>query len=274
MKQLIQISFASSVLFSGAALAVNPIQGFYGGLLSEGSRGPDLTFGIAPTLTFAPGGIVPIIIPLTNATVSFNTLGGGGGAVLGYRIQNFRVEGEVLYNRISYSMLKTGGGCNIQTPGIATPTGTCPATYYNPQGTIPTITNTLGLGFDGSASGIYGMINGFYDFITYDGESNWAPYLGLGIGYARITNSARFYYNNIQLGGLDAMGSSTAAQGIIGISYFMDDYMWASLDYRYLTTNTINLTENTNNTNNSGNPRYALNTINLSVNFSFDNSSQ
>ena len=39
MKQLIQFSLASSLFFGSSVFALNPIQGFYGGIMAEVSHG-------------------------------------------------------------------------------------------------------------------------------------------------------------------------------------------------------------------------------------------
>ena len=253
MKQLIQFSLISGLLMSHSALALNPIQGFYGGALASISHGPSS---------------YPLSFELKNenfsGTVNNSTLGGSGGAVLGYRMQKFRLEGEALFNYTPTGTL-TLGACTLESPSVISPTGNCSKVLQENN-----------VGFNGSTSTAYAMINAYFDFISYDSENNVVPYVGFGIGGSRLKKSVNFE-NSVtkdSINGASVTANSTAAQFILGVSFFLDDYAWAGMDYRYLTTNTIqnsdiNILGNTFNFQNS---RYALNTLNFNINFSFDNS--
>jgi len=238
MKQLIKLSLVSSLVLSNSVFALNPVLGFYGGLLGQVSRGNTNT-----DFTFISDGVT------YSGKLKYNPVGGGGGFDLGYKIHNFRIEGEILYNFNNYDQLNING-CNILSPTVDTPTGTCPAEFVD-----------AGLGFNGTTSVIFGMINAYYDIFTSDSESTFVPYIGFGIGKARVSNVDKFYSTAI---GIEESHTRTrnasAAQVILGASYYMDDYTWASIDYRYLSTNTIN---------DFNNKRYGLNTLNFGVNFAF-----
>lgn len=238
MKQLIRFSLILSIFWGNSAFSLSPIQGIYVGILGEVSHNSNSTFN-------ATIDQVPYV-----ATLSYNTAGAGGGGVVGYRIQKFRVEGELLYNWVSYDSLSIGN-CTLLSPSLPTPTGRCP-------------NNALqNLGFNGSSSILYGLINGYFDFVTYDTDTQVVPYIGLGLGMAKVRVGPSFTNTVTQFSaGGNFSSSSAAAQGIIGLSYFLDDFTWVAFDYRYLTTNTVQ---------EFGNNRFAINTLNFSANFSFDN---
>lgn len=239
MKQLFQLSLISSLALSPSVFALNPVQGFYGGLMAEASHGPTTHI-----IEFTHDNL------LFTGTVNYNQIGGGGGLVLGYRIQNYRIEGEFLYNRVSYDSLKIGA-CTLQSPSVTTPTGICPQDNFQ----------SSGLGFNGSTAVAYGMINGYYDFVSYGSENYVVPYLGFGLGESRVKNSSNFVNtSNLNSRGYSETFNSPAAQVILGVSFYMDDYTWAGMDYRYLTTNTIK---------NFANTRYGISTLNFNVNFAF-----
>ena len=93
------------------------------------------------------------------------------------------------------------------------------------------------------------MINGYYDFIPFDSESNFVPFVGLGLGYAYTQNSIdmSLWYDKNSAGAtvpgyevlalnINRSTSSAAGQVILGASYFLDDLTAFSLDARYFTT--------------------------------------
>ena len=243
MKRLIQLCL---LLISTTTFALNPVQGFYIGLLGEMSSGPGsytLEFRELPDPTVFVGQV-------NNSRIS-----GGGGGMLGYRYQNFRLEGEVLYNWVSSGTL-TIADCTLQSPAVQTPTGNCVGLDRFDQNL---------LGFNGSVAATYGLVNAYWDFINYNSDSGVFPYVGLGVGYAQIINRGNFVKTNFVRGspshGTNSSFTSIAAQGILGVGMFLDDFTWGGMDYRYLSTNTIK---------NYGNSRYAINTINFTISLAFD----
>ena len=79
---------------------------------------------------------------------------------------------------------------------------------------------------NGDITTVYGLLNGYYDF---DIGSNWAPYLGLGIGAASIElDSATL--------GVDDTDTVPAWQGMLGLIYRISDNVWARGGYRYFGT--------------------------------------
>jgi hypothetical protein len=244
MKQLTQLGLLTNLLLSSSAFAVHPEQGFYLGLLGEVSTGPtdyQLSFTHRPTGNIYTG------------TVNNSRIGGGGGAMLGYRYHNFRVEGEFLYNRYSSGSIE-GYGCIL----------------YSPVSNSSICGSYSDLGFSGSVAAMYGLANVYWDFINYENDNGSVfPYVGLGVGHAQITNRGEivkdyYYVNRTTSQGASDRFSSSAAQGILGVGLFMDDFTWAGMDYRYLTTNTLK---------DFGNKRYAISTLNFTVSLSFDKSS-
>jgi hypothetical protein len=243
MKQLIQLGLLTNLLLSSSAFAVHPEQGFYLGLLGEVSSGPashEIAFGSVSTQHLWIG------------TVNNSRIGGGGGAMLGYRYNNFRVEGEFLYNRYSSGSIEAYG-CTLYSPVSNTSKGICPPN----------------LGFSGSVAAMYGMANVYWDFINYDNDNGSVfPYVGLGVGYTRVTARGElvqdyYFVNTTTSRGTSSTSTNGAAQGILGVGLFMDDFTWAGMDYRYLSTNTLQ---------DFGNKRYAISTLNFTVNLAFDKS--
>jgi opacity protein-like surface antigen len=241
MKSFVKFGVIASFILSSNTFAVNPVPGFYGGLYGGLSNGPssrDISFTFNGTQFFG--------------TIDNSVIGGGAAAYIGYRLKILRAEAEILYNRFSYGNL-VFGNCTLNSPNIP------------PNGQCPTFVSNNLVGFSGSTWGVYGFFNGYIDFLlSSDDSTALAPYIGVGIGYAKITNSPNFV-NVVQttsFGG-NVSASTSAAQGIIGIAYWIDDYVNMAMDYRYITTN--NLVD-------FANSRYAINTFNISVNFAFDNS--
>lgn len=243
MKQFIQFGVGSSLLLSSSAFALIPIEGFYVGVMGEMSHAPNFTLALPSNFAGISGG-----------TIVLSNGGGGGGAQVGYRIKMFRIEGEFLYNRISYDKFRYGPTCTLLSPTIQTPTGYCGG-------------NLSRISFNGSSSMYYGMLNGFYDIFPADTERLLVPYLGVGVGYASFTEMPNFVNNNPAPNnvppsqGFSINSSSAVLQGILGFSYFMDDYTWGAIDFRYLGTNSMQT---------FGNTSFGVSSINFVVNFSFD----
>lgn len=262
MKQLIQLGVVSSLLIGQSALAINPIQGWYVGVLAGASHGPGSYVSTFDTSEIPfPNIYYPLPNPFPNGlltgTVNNNNIGGGGGAGLGFRMQNFRVEGELFYNYITTKSFQTGD-CTLQKPYLETPIGVCNG--------VNTLFKSVFAGFNGNTSAIYGLVNTYYDFMSYDSEKYLVPYVGIGIGGVRLTKNYTLS-NTLSTISVSVSDTATAAaaQGIVGFSYYLDDYAWLGMDYRYLTTRAITTFNNES--------KYTLNMININANFSFDNAS-
>lgn len=250
MKQLIKLGLLSP-LFCTPIFALNPVNGFYGGLLAEISHGPS----DAP-IYFREDNMV------FRGKVSYSPVSGGGGLMLGYKYGHMRGEAEFLINRISTGPV-TVGTCIIQNKNVATPTGLCPPGEYDRF-------QAKALGYSGSSTARYALINGIWDFFSYEHPSEVVPYLGMGFGMSSIKNGSSFINTNtLYSHGQTLTGTGTAYQGIVGISYYMDDFTWCSMDYRYVSTSQkadIRPELGTN----IPSKNYSLQTINFTINFAFD----
>src|SRR5437868_3288507 len=139
MKQFIKFNLLSGLLLGTTlSYAVNPVQGIYLGLFGELSTGPSNHSEV-----FIENGL------LFTGVVSNNPVGGGGGAILGYRYNQFRIEAEGLYNWISSKSILIGN-CTLQSPTVLTPTP-----YDNSICSQDNFFNNR-LGFNGSVSVTYG----------------------------------------------------------------------------------------------------------------------
>ncbi|MFA6302288.1 MAG: outer membrane beta-barrel protein [Legionella sp.] len=266
MKQWIRFSLISGFAFSCSAYALEPIQGWYIGMLAGVSIGPsEYSRNFSVTL---PEQALPFE---GTATINNNVAGGGIGAVVGYRFQPIRAEAEVYYNYTSTRNLIIDR-CTYESPTVGTPTGICPP---------PNAPVGSGVGFNGSTGVTYALVNFYYDWfnISEDPDNPVIPYLGLGIGGARVKNGVNFV-NDLTIRSIGGTTTSNVAAGqfIVGISYFMDDYAWFGVDYRYLSTGTITIGRQKNEStsdifDNQTSGRYGLNIIMFNVNFSFDNAS-
>ena len=255
MKQLIQLSIISSLLVSTPIFALdNPVEGFYLGILAGISHGPasdQITFPEPPL----PGS------PTFTGKVTYSSVGGFGGVALGYKLSHFRLEGEIFYNRFSTGPLLIGS-CTLQSPKVVGPTGVCP------QGKDYDDFEKNGEAYSGSSAATYGMINFYFDFFTPYQPSNAVPYLGIGLGEARIRNFSNFIYTKEVLPshGFNTTFTAPAVQGILGLSYFMDDFTWVGMDLRYNTTRSLHQVSDTI----VADKKYALTSLNFNVNFAFD----
>lgn len=258
MKKLVLLS----VLIPTTAMAISePVEGFYGGLLAGISHGPG-----SNGVTFVEQSILDrTVFNVYTGKVTYSSAGAGGGAVLGYKLNHFRLEGEILYNRFSTGPLLVND-CSLQNIDIDTPTGICNADFQAKK-----------LGYSGSSAATYGLVNLYVDFFTPHSETNLVPYLGLGIGKVQIRDFSSFVNTTVnpqftyQLGDMVSHGSNitvttNAVQGILGVSYFMDDFTWAGMDLRYTTTNALSQVSDST----SARKKYALTALMFNINFAFD----
>lgn len=225
--KLLKPGLMAVLLLSKAACAVNPMHGWYAGLIVGASKAPAMDFNIFNPLNRLPG----------QGTLTYSVLGNIGGQ-FGYRINQFRVEGEVLYNNNPYKHL------NIDGVNIPSSTSTAPAQ----QITIGSKTVTNPLTFKGYTNTYAVMANGFYDVYIPNYTEHLVPYLGLGLGYAHVENnlvilndgSASESLTNSQIlpsqTGFSQFSNQFAGQVIVGMSYFLTDMTSFSFDYRYLSS--------------------------------------
>ncbi|MFC3907810.1 outer membrane protein [Legionella dresdenensis] len=223
-----KISMAGLILASSAVFSANPAEGLYAGVMGGGSYMPSITFS---TLNFDSN------YYQSSGKLTYDG-GGTAGVQIGTRIEQFRVEGEVNYTTNNMKTLKTNGITIRQDS-------------HNP-----------GLNLKGKTYFIAGLINGFYEPLAYENDGNWTPYIGLGLGYAKVKNTLSFYYATTQFANGNDSASAPIAQGILGVSWFFDDVIAFSIDGRYMTTKKITALDE----------RLTAGTINLVLNVAFDQS--
>lgn len=257
MKSVLKLSLATLVAFTSSAHALNPVQGWYGGIFIGGSYSPAIDFSVVDfTQFFSTTTTIPsTVIPVTKVSGSLAYSGFGNiGAQLGYRMDQFRLEGEFVYNSSPYHEITLG-----HYTFVAKKSGT--GFRYNGN------TNTAAL-----------FLNGFWDIYCLWPQSNVVPYLGLGIGYSNIQDTFKLYYEGTQvtsgttthttqlLGKESSNTDLVIGQAIAGLNYFIDDFTSFGLDFRYFQTAKKNYTNPLINVNTSARSL----SINLVFNGMFD----
>ena len=89
---------------------------------------------------------------------------------------------------------------------------------------------------NGDTQAISLMVNGLYDFAV---DSRFKPFVGVGLGGARVSVDADTYPN--VLGAVDDSDIGFAWQGMAGVAYQIDDQLSASLRYRYFSVPSVNM---------------------------------
>ena len=237
------ITTISLLTISKLALAVNPVPAWYGGLV----------LGVSSTQSANINNSFQSALPRTEATLKYNP-GGNIAVQAGYRFNHFRAEGEFLYNYAPYSQINTANG----TIKKQKKSNIIPSTPIS--NTIPSEISVLTM--DGKTNTGAFLVNGFYDFYSTEDAFNWTAYVGLGIGYAMVTNNLKIYKSSAEIADDRWSKSVTtpAAQGIIGVGYFVDDFTSINLDFRYLATKSIE----------PFNSRNEIASLNVTLNGSFD----
>ena len=282
MKKLSTLTVASLLFANYSAFAVTPADGWYAGITGGISSlntihlralglGQVMQLNNAATVEFAQFQRTILLSNPLNSQLNiaalpvFQSTGGSikhsiGGDVagqVGYRICNFRFEGELLLNFAPIKRIDIGGVSVTKSFG----------------------TNGF-VKFSGKSVMGAGLINAFYDFYDEEDDPTWIPYLGLGIGYSHISNTTKLTVGTPTLPPcinplapnlcliqpaaftltLDSTRSAPVGQGIIGVSYYTSDNVAIGLDYRYLSTNTIKTL----------NSRISVNSINVNFNYWFN----
>lgn len=240
MKQSKKLALAGLLLANCSAFAATPMEGWYAGLMLGANYIPKVNFTLATPylLTILPASL------LANNQLGFR-VGIDGGGQVGYRICNFRLEGQLLFSATPYN--------NLTLLGVQFKRHSQPSIYL--PGGVPSI----GGGTDFGA----GIFNAYYDFFNEESDPSFVPYVGLGIGYAYVQNKISFKYitplgKQFQASFKDNV-SKPVAQLIVGTSYFYSDETAFALDFRYLTTNKFKYI----------NDRLQNYSLNLSFNYSF-----
>jgi hypothetical protein len=255
MKWLTVILFTSLTIGTSPLYAFNPKQGGYYGLIVGANYAANVPFTYDVTIAGITGGTVE-----RSGQLGHDIMGQIGGQI-GYRFcDNYRVEFEAIYNNSPYSYLRFQN-----------------VTIHSPD-TSPN------LRMKGQTQSGVAIFNAYYDLFG-DYSSKAVPYIGGGIGFAYIVNNIDFYYNDVKLGtnlqnflqenfGVTLDGTSRSGlvgQGIGGISYYLDDYFYVALDFRYMVSQSQKiLTRQTRRTTNQFDVKYTLYTANITLNSAFD----
>ncbi|MDP3705466.1 MAG: hypothetical protein Q8R24_06100 [Legionellaceae bacterium] len=229
------------LLIQAPVYALNPVNGWYGGVFLGVSSATSSTLNFEPAITFT-GPNVSLSAQTVKATRS--VLGDVGGQI-GYRFcDRYRLEGEVMYNNNPFNYLKVENITLSNTYNTA----------YNltPPNSIKygNIESSADAHIQGDTNTGAFMFNAYYDFFvpSNDGYSNVVPFVGLGIGYSYVQNALQFYRrsnpdttvteSNQSREIISALQTRTTYAGQImgGLSYFMDDFTWFSADVRYFAT--------------------------------------
>ncbi|RMX19118.1 hypothetical protein EAS68_06690 [Legionella jordanis] len=259
MKTYLKFGLAGFMLASSSAFSDVPPDGWYGGLFGTLSKTPSLDF----TIPYADFSVINTALNFVGSPILTSpagsvkySLGYGGGVDIGYRLCGFRFEGELLYDHNPYDSISVGGVTLTDSQNTAL---AFPFSYL-----------TVGGKTDMGAA----FFNIYYDFYNFDEDVSWIPYIGLGLGYARVKNTVDLDVivppngiaiatpgGAINLGSLSETTSTPAGQIIAGISYQFSDQFSAGLDYRYVTTKTISILDE----------RFTVHSLNLNFNFWFPN---
>lgn len=222
------VCFLTSFLLYGIANSAIPLEGWYAGLVVGPTKASDLNFNLTNPFTGFPA----------SGKLKYST-GINGGGQIGYRYDKFRSEAQFLFNQNNFNTVQVG---NLSL------------TAANANSTTSTAS------FLGHTSFIAGMFNTYYEFYKEEVEVKFVPYVGLGIGYAQVSNSVQLFYEERQVFERNDTAYAPIGQVIAGLSYFFNDVRSISVDYRYTTTPK----------NEALNSSISIQSINFSVNFSFD----
>lgn len=246
MKWMSQTLITSCLAVATTAHAVHPASDWYGGLIAGANYAANFPFNYLNL----EGELQP-------GQLGHNIMASIGGQV-GYRwYDNYRAEVEFIFNNSPYSYLRLGD-VSIHAPKTST-----------------------GLRLNGKTDSGIVTANFFYDIFA-DFSSDVVPYLGLGVGYAYLKSSIKFYLNDVQVTPNhyeDIVGvipsnkskSGPVGQAIVGLSYYLDDYSYFALDVRYLVSASQTLVQQqVDGTSNTINARYQLYTLNIVFNGAFD----
>ena len=234
MKQINKFALAGLLVANCSVFAATPAEGWYGGFFGGLTYTPSISLNRTPNpaailllnSNFFRGLGLPLVTSNPLAFSGFvngkitHGVGGDFGGQIGYRLCNFRLEGELLYNYSPISLLRVGG-LMIKRH----------VTFRNP------------INISGQTSFGAGFINLYYDFYDEEDDPTWVPYLGLGVGYGYLRNSTNFsipYLLTVPVSFTAKHSTSSPfGQFIAGISYYYSDYLSLNLDFRYESTRSI-----------------------------------
>jgi hypothetical protein len=213
--------------------ALNPTPGVYAGVIvgASGQLSQNASF-LTPFVDYAvqkdnylAEQIQEVIDSLSDnarrdLSLNYNILGLIGGQI-GYRYDKFRIEGEFFYNSAPYKNFKISNGVN----NVSLSNDDTQTSYINGS------TNTSGI-----------LLNVYLDLLPPDYvDSNFAPFLGVGGGYARVQNNFQFYVqgNLVNEYVQNRTQGAAAGQLMAGVLYFLDDFSNFGIDFRFFSTANI-----------------------------------
>lgn len=225
MKKIVLFLGILSSIFSAPLRAYSnfhPIDGFYWGFIAGAQYLDNFSNVQLPAMP-------DVVNTLTNpfAATYRNSIGFGGDISFGYRIfERIRGEAEIFYGYQKINSIQANDG---------TPVSPRNPTQYPGSG------NKL----LGDIQNYGAMVNGFVDLYwdRPNSESTFTPYVGGGVGYARMQVGTVIDYSfadpNNPSNGLELRNLSHDArnqfvwQGIAGFGWFPDDFTFAGVDFRY-----------------------------------------
>ena len=158
------------------------------------------------------------------------------------------------YEGVGWAGLRLEAEITVRNNGISSVTDTS-GPLFPPGTTFPA---------KGSITSIAFMTNAVYDFMP---ESVWTPYLGVGVGAARISiGDAGPAGTGINV---DAKDWQFAYQGIAGIKYAFNPRWTASLDYRYFATTDPKFSTNITGSTISAKTQYSTHNVFLGIAYHF-----
>ena len=231
MKIALKVGLVSFLFLNTAAHALNPMSGPYAGLVAGASYIAKTTFEFANPET-------PTSTTLYPGTLAYDIMGNIGGQI-GYRFcDNYRLEAEITYNFVPYAYLLLND-----------------VKFHTPS-------SSAGIRMRGNKTAGIGFINAFYDgFGNF--SSNVVPYVGIGAGYAYLYNFVEFFNNDVYISGTrkSIYTARAAGQAIVGLSYYLDDFAAFSIDGRYLSTATGQITTSRGQNINSNMQTFSMNLV-------------
>ena len=222
-----KLSLTGLLLASSGAMAVEPAFGWYTGFM--------LGLSWAPAINFSLANPAPPPLIFRKNQVAYG-LGGNAGFQFGYRCYRFRYEGELManYNKINKLSLH---GVTLKTK------------------------RTAGVNIRGYTDFPAALFNLYYEFYDLEySDTTWAPYIGLGIGYARVRTAISYFANNVKYAHNISDSTTPIGQAIFGVNYFLSSDMSLGTDLRYMLTRNHSVFDQ----------RFAVVTWNLVFNYSFD----
>lgn len=237
------IALLSALAINTTIYAVNPKNDWYAGIFLGPSAASASSFNFGKPITYSNPNIY---LSASSGRITYSVLGGIGGQI-GYRFCNkHRIEGEFYYNNNHIKQL--------QLYDYTMTNSYYPAANVSPPVSVQVfnnLENTTDAHIQGDTNTGAFMLNFIYDLLTVsansDGYNRVVPFVGVGIGYAFVQNAMQVYratttdpandpYTNRQVFGVLQQRYIYAGQGLAGINYFMDDFTWIGIDFRYFTT--------------------------------------